>query len=333
LHEELKKRADRIREWNAGLGGGVTLGLVRTEGPQSRAIETFVKDFCELASRITVRERIGRDDDLPGIIIGESWAFHFVPEAMELDPFMDFLTALDRGEADIREDIRDMLEGHHQKISLTLFLSTHCHNCPIVMRQIVPLPLVNPGIHLRVIDGLLFPDLAARERIQAVPTLIGEGGMRWTGQIRLESVFETLLQGDQARYSAQTLEEMITQGNAASLADMMIRSGRLFPAFLDLLTSELFSIRLGAMVVMEDLAERAPGMARAALEPLWERMSDVDEAVQGDIVYLVGVIGDATWIPKLSSFIKAAPSPDLKDAAQDALDSLGGNQTPCPLFA
>jgi len=326
MHEELKKRADSIRKWNGGLAGGVALRLVRTQGPQSRAIEAFVKDLCELAPRIVVEETTGRDGELPGIVIGESWSFHFVPEGTELDPFMEFLSALDRGEADMRDDIRGILKSYRGRIPLTLFLSTHCPNCPMVMRQIVLLPLVNPGIHLTVIDGLLFPDLASKEGIKAVPTLIGEGGVRWTGQIRLEAVIETLLQKDEDRFSAQILEQMITQGNAASLADMMIRAGRLFPAFLNLLTSDLFSIRLGAMVVMEDLGERAPHLARAALEPLWERMSDVDEAVQGDIVYLIGVIGDSDWIPRLAALIETGLSPDLKDAARDALESLGGDQ-------
>jgi len=326
LHEELNKRADRIRKWNEGLAGGVILRLVRTQGPQSMAIEAFVKDFCELAPRIGVEETIGRDGDLPGIVINESWAFHFVPEGTELDPFMAFLSALDRGEADIHDDIRGLLKNHPHRILLTLFLSTYCPNCPVVMRQIAPLPLVNPGIHLTVIDGLLFPDLASKEGIKAVPTLIGEGGVRWTGQIRLEAVIETLLKRDEDRFSAEVLEQMITEGNAASLADTMIRADRLFPAFLNLLTSDLFSLRLGAMVVMEDLAERAPDLARTALEPLWERMSDVDETVQGDIVYLIGVIGNADWIPRLAALIKPGLSPDLEDAARDALDSLGGDQ-------
>ena len=323
MHEQLKKRADQIRKWNSGLTGDVTLRLVRTQGPQSRAIEAFLKEFCELAPRIVVEETSGGDDDLPGIVINESWAFHFVPEGMELDPFMEFLSALDRGEADISDDIRGILKNYGGRILLTLFMSTHCTNCPVVMRQIVTLPLVNPMIHLTVIDGLLFPDLASKEQIKAVPTLIGEDGVRWTGQIRLEVVIETLLKRDEEQFSAQILEQMITQGNAAALADAVIRTGRLFPAFLDLLTSELFSIRLGAMVVMEDLAERAPNLARTVLEPLWGRMADADEAVQGDIVYLIGVVGDADWIPKLAAFIESGLSPDLEDAARDALESLG----------
>ena len=125
LHEELKKQADRIRKWNGGLAGGVTLSLVRTQGTQSRVIDAFFKDFCELAPRIVVEEVTGRDGELPGIVINESWAFHFVPEGTELDPFMEFLSALDRGEADIREDIRGILKKHTGRIPLTLFLSTH----------------------------------------------------------------------------------------------------------------------------------------------------------------------------------------------------------------
>lgn len=325
MHDELNKRADGIRKWNDGLGRGATLRLIRTEGSQSRAIEGFMRDFSELASRIIVEEKTGRDGELPGLYIGESWQLHFVPEGTELDPFLDLLSAIDRGKTDIRDDIRGMLENHPGNIFLTLFLSTHCPNCPVVMRQVAPLPLVNPRIHLTVIDGLLFPDLASEHRIQAVPTLIGEGGVRWTGQIRMEAVIEALLRRDEDRFSREILEQMITEGNAASLADMMIRTGRLFPAFLDVLTHDLFSVRLGAMVVMEDLGERAPDLARTALEPLWEKMAGVDEAVQGDIIYLIGVIGDSGWFPRLETLVQGGLSPDMEDAVRDALEALAAD--------
>jgi thioredoxin family protein len=322
LHGELKKKADVIRKWNEGLTHGVTLRLIRTDGSQSTAIERFITDFSELAPGIVVEEEKGKHGDLPGIYIRESWRLHFVPEGTEFDPFLDLLSAIDTGTADIRDDIREILEKHSGEVPLTLFLSTQCHNCPAVMRQIAPLPLVNPAIRIRVIDGLLFADLASEHRIKAVPSLIGEGGIRWTGQIRLEEVIKALVSRDKERFDKETIERMITEGDAASLADMMIEAGRVFPAFPDVLAHELFSIRLGAMVIMEDLGERAPDLARTALEPLWQKMPGSDEAVQGDIIYLVGEIGDSHWVPRLEAFLRVGLSPDLEDALQDALDAL-----------
>ena len=322
MHGELKKKAYVIRKWNEGLTHGVTLRLIRTDGSQSRAIEGFIRDFSELAPRISVKEEKGKDGDLPGIYIRESWRFHFVPEGTELDPFLDLLSAVDMGTADIRDDIRKILENHSGEVPLTLFLSTQCPNCPVVMRQIAPLPLVNPAIRLRVIDGLLFPEQASEHSIKAVPSLIAEGGIRWTGQIRLEEVIQALVSRDEERFDNETLERMITEGDATPLADMMIEAGRVFPAFLDVLTKELFSIRLGAMVIMEDLGERAPDLARTVLEPLWQKLSAADEAVQGDIIYLVGEIGDFDWVPRLEAFLKVGVSPDLEDAVQDAMDAL-----------
>jgi len=322
LHGELKKKADAIRKWNEGLTHGVTLRLIRTDGSQSRAIEGFISDFSELAPGIVVEEEKGKDGDLPGIYIRESWRFHFVPEGTELDPFLDLLSALDKGTADIGDDIREILKNHSGEVPLTLFLSTLCHNCPAVMRQLSTLPLVNPAIRVRVIDGLLFPGLASEHRIKAVPTLIGEGGIRWTGQIRLEEVLQSLVTRDEERFDKETLERMITEGDAAPLADKMIEAGQVFPAFLDVLTQKLFSIRLGAMVIMEDLGERSPDLALTVLEPLWQKMSAADESVQGDIIYLVGEIGDSHWVPILEAFLKGGVSPELEDAVQDALDSL-----------
>ncbi len=322
MHKEIMKKADAINKWNEGLTHGVTLRLVRTEGSQSRAIEEFMRDFSGLASGIVIEEEKGKDGDLPGIYIRESWQLHFVPEGTELDPFLDLLSALDAGTADVRDDIRETLENHSGEVPLTLFLSTQCPNCPAVMRQLAPLPMVNPAIHLRVIDGLLFPDLASEYHIKAVPSLIGEGGIRWTGQIQLEKVIQALVSRDEDRFDKKTIERMIAEGDAVPLADMMIEAGRIFPSFLDLLTQEFFSIRLGAMVVMEDLGERAPDLARTVLEPLWQKMSAADEAVQGDIIYLVGEIGDLDWVPKLEALLKAGASQDLEDAVRDALDAL-----------
>ncbi|MCD4717244.1 MAG: thioredoxin family protein [Desulfobacterales bacterium] len=322
MHGELKKKADVIRKWNEGLIHGVTLRLIRTDGSQSRVIERFIRDFSELAPGIAVKEEKGKDGDLPGIYIRESWRLHFVPEGTELDPFLDLLSAIDTGTEDIRDDIRETLKNHSAEVPLTLFLSTQCHNCPAVMRQIAPLPLVNPAIRVRVIDGLLFPDLASEHRIKAVPSLIGEGGIRWTGQIRLEEVIKALVSRDEERFDKGTIERMITEGDVAPLADMMIEAGRVFPAFPDVLTQELFSIRLGAMVIMEDLGERAPALARTALEPLWQKMPGSDESVQGDIIYLVGETGDIDWVPRLEAFLNLGVSPDLEDAVRDALDAL-----------
>jgi hypothetical protein len=285
-------------------------------------MDEFIRDFSSLAPMIAIKEETGNDGDLPGIYIGDSWRFHFVPEGTELDPFLDLLSAVDTGTADIRDDIRDILEKHSGEIPLTLFLSTQCPNCPVVMRHIAPLPLVNPAIRLQVIDGLLFPDLASEHRVKAVPSLIAEDGIRWTGQIRLEEVLQALVNRNDERFDKETLERMITEGDAAPLADTMIEAGRVFPAFLELLTQELFSIRLGAMVIMEDLGERAPDLARTVLEPLWQKMSAADEAVKGDIIYLVGEIGDFHWVPRLKAFLETGVSPDLEDAVQDALDAL-----------
>jgi len=91
---------------------------------------------------------------------------------------------------------------------------------------------------------------------------------------------------------------------------------------MDLLTQELFSIRLGAMVIIEDLGEWAPDLARTVLEPLWQKMSAVDETVQGDIIYLVGEIGHSHWVSRLEALLQVGVLPDLEDAVQDALDTL-----------
>ncbi len=322
MHQDLKEKADFIEKWNEGLTRGVTLRLVRTGHPESRNMEEFVRNLAELAPGIQVEEQWGDTHSIPEIAVADRWHFHCIPTGTELNPFLELLHAVDRGTAPMSNDVRVLLESHGGNVHLVLFVSPRCPHCPEVLRLLAPLPIVHEGMRLTVIDGQLFPELASEYKVRAVPTLIGEDGMQWIGQIRLESVLETLLTRNVAPCDQKTLERMIMEGNAASLSAMMVRNKGLFPAFADVLTHELFSIRLGAMAVMEDLGEQAPELARKALDSLWERMPHVHEAVQGDIVYLIGIIGDYQWSARLDELLAGQVSRDLREAVEDALHSL-----------
>jgi HEAT repeat protein len=84
---------------------------------------------------------------------------------------------------------------------------------------------------------------------------------------------------------------MIQEGHAVQLARMMLRENRLFPAFLKLLVHPEWSVRMGAMVVMEEIAEGNRDLAGDAAEFLWRGLENADPTVKGDIVYLLGEVG------------------------------------------
>lgn len=324
MNETLERRADAVRTWNSALPADVDLHLVRTGDERSSRIETFLNELAGLAPRVQVHREGGDPGVLPGIHIPPSWTIYGVPEGTELDPFLDLVTRSVTGEAAVSDGLRTALEKVEIPSLVDLYVATQCPNCPRVWARIAPFPLVNPRIRLRVFDGELFPERAQEQGIRAVPTVLLADGLRYTGQVSAEEVAEGLLQGDPSRMRAEAFARMIQAGDAQGLAEMMLQKRQVFPGLLDLLAGELFSLRLGAMVAMEEIGEKDPDLARAALERLWERMEGADPSARGDIVYLVGELGDVSWRPRLQGLLKEEVPQDLREAVQDALESLEG---------
>ncbi|OQY43185.1 MAG: hypothetical protein B6240_13015 [Desulfobacteraceae bacterium 4572_87] len=84
---------------------------------------------------------------------------------------------------------------------------------------------------------------------------------------------------------------------------MMLERKMIFPNFYELLASEKWSVRLGAMVVMEEIIERDRKLAGQCVEPLWEKLPHLNGQVQGDVVYILGEAGTRDFIPRLEAFL------------------------------
>ena len=115
---------------------------------------------------------------------------------------------------------------------------------------------------------------------------------------------------------------MISDGNAYRLTEMMLKEGCIFPAFIDLLTHEAFSTRLGAMAAAEEIAERRMSLAVHMAAPLAERFEQQSDAVKGDMLYIIGAAGDHRSLDFLGKISAGGYSKDVKEAAADALEEI-----------
>jgi HEAT repeat protein len=115
---------------------------------------------------------------------------------------------------------------------------------------------------------------------------------------------------------------MFDEGNAMGVAQMMLDTGKIFPAFIETLTHTQWPLRLGAMVVFEAIVEKNKSLAARVISSLWEHFERVDDRIQGDIVYVLGESGDTSVIPKLKSVLKGPHNPEVKEAAIEALEKL-----------
>jgi alkyl hydroperoxide reductase subunit AhpF len=322
VSETLRQQAEDIRQWNEALPGPVDLRLVKTGDERTAPLESFLDGLASLAPQVRTVWESGREGDLPAILIGRSWTFHLVPEGKELSPFLGLLTRIASGRSGLPAEVSASLQRVQVPSVMEIFVTTVCPNCPAVVSRLAPFPLANPRIRVQVVDGLLFSERSRERGIRAVPSVLLPGGVRFTGQVLAREAAEALLQGDPSRMGTEALARMIQAGDAEGLARMMLERRQVFPGVVDLLAGEMFSLRLGAMVALETLAEEAPELARDALESLWGRMEEAHPSARGDMVYLIGEFGDAAWIPRLESLLESSPPEEFREAVEEALETL-----------
>jgi len=115
---------------------------------------------------------------------------------------------------------------------------------------------------------------------------------------------------------------MIKGGDAELVAQMIIEKNRIFPSLLDLLCHSKWSIRLGAMVVLEGIGEKKPDLVKDALNLIWRRMDRLEDRVKGDMIYLIGELGDRGWISRLENLPLSEYHKDIQEVFKEAIETL-----------
>ena len=320
MFNDIEKK--QLLKLNHTLSREIKIGLADTGHPQSKMFQKFCDNLVQLVPKIRIAKEDGSPHQPPQILIGNGLRYQALPGGLEMPPFIEALTALDSDPLQITESIKSRLIKNNLPARLTVFMAPQCTYCPQVISQLIPLSMVEAGVQLIVIDGTLFPDAAQTHKIQSVPTILLDEQFRWTGSVPIDEIIDAISTRNPALLGATSLESIVKDGQASHLAAMMLEAQEIFPAFYDLLIHDKWPIRLGAMVVIEEIAGKNPGKALEAIGPLWARFEGVSDQVKGDILYLFGEIGDRRVIPWLTEVSAGEFDVEVKEAAKEALEKL-----------
>jgi glutaredoxin len=312
----------QILKLNDQLSRDITIHLVDSAHPSSPKFKKFCDSLTHLVPKIRISKDKDADTQSPQILVGKGLRYQTVPTGQELQPFLEALVAFGSGSLNMDEAVKSRLKKDSLPVSLKVFIAPQCPYCPTAVRQLIPLPLASDKIQLIIIDGSLFPEEAQPLQIKAVPTILLDEQFRWTGSVPLQEIIDTINNRDPASLGARALENILKQGQAGHLAAMMLDVGKIFPAFYDLLIHPKWPVRLGAMVVMEEIAGRNRAMAAEVVNFLWDGFYRQPDQVKGDILYMFGEIGDRRTVTWLEEVLAEDYNEELKEAAREALDKV-----------
>ena len=313
----------QIRQWNATLSHDVHIRLVATEDRRSKVLQDFCHRFSTVASRVSLAVEEGGEQEPPALEVHPRLQYCAVPLGKELGPFLSALaSSWDILAKALPETSLGALHTLNVPAFLRLYVAPQCPHCPSMVRQLLPLAAASAYVHVTIIDGAFFPEMSQKDGIRSVPTLLLDDDFRWTGLVPQNELLAVMADRDPSKLGANSLESLLKEGDASKVANLMISSKTIIPAFLDVLAHEKMFVRLGAMVVMEELCQREPALAKQVVDPLWDRFGGANAQIQGDILYIIGQTGSRHTIPQLEAVLNGAAASEVKEAARDALESI-----------
>lgn len=218
--------------------------------------------------------------------------------------------------------IHDNLASVDLPVELKLYVASQCPHCPEVIRTLIPLAAECKKIHLKIIDGTIYTKEADEDKVMSVPCLILDNGFRWIGAVNPEEVADMVVNRDPSCLTSSSLKMILEEGKAGWIAQQMLEQRAIFSGFIPLLTHETWSVRLGAMVVLEEIAEKNSDLALTIAPTLFKSFGGADIPTQGDILYALGESGDESVRDKIISLMAQITHPEVVEAARAALEAI-----------
>ncbi|MEJ5349279.1 MAG: hypothetical protein WHS46_11400 [Desulfosoma sp.] len=339
---ENDKRA--VLSWNTHVSGKVPLGLQKTRDTRSAVLQAFGDELVGLTPHISLETTFRDTNDLPAFFVGNGWIWHAAPSGAEFRPFLETLALFHERSAESfpssekeqkgsfqqrKPDLWDRLQGLQKPTELLVFTASQCPHCAHMLFELGPLPFLSSYLVIRVLDALLFAEKAQEAGIRSVPTILYGDHFRWTGRVDLAHVLEVVCRDEHTELSAAAAVRLLKEGKAKELSRLMLTSSKIWKDFASVLTHAEWSVRLGALVVLEELAEKNVTRARAYLPLLWENMDTFSAAVQGDVIYATGMVGDSTWAETVLQWAqKHAQDAELQEVAEETINILRTKRSP-----
>ena len=314
-----------IREWpfpSSAPSPAVILASDSTENSHRMA------DFCDRLRSFLPRIKIKKETDIPfekpAMIVGKhrNIAYQAAPAGKILRNFLTALTDDGSSPQNVDTPVEALLQKIDLPVLLKLYVAEQCPHCPGVMQQLQAMAVAHSNIRLIIIQADAFAASAQKDDVRSVPTLILDDQFRWTGPVDLHELLTLCIERNPADLSSASLRQIIEDGNAERVAEMMVNSGQVFPGLVNLLTHPRWSVRLGAMVTVEYLADQSPALAVRLSDLLWREFRDLPDQVQGDIVHVLGEIASPVNKERLHHIAGGTYEASVKATAAEVLEEM-----------
>jgi thiol-disulfide isomerase/thioredoxin len=212
--------------------------------------------------------------------------------------------------------LREAKQNGNLSAEIKVFVSPFCPHCAKVIENVNSLAVENPNVKVEIIDVSVYPELAEKYGITSAPTTIINDSVRLIGYISKEEVVKWI---EKAEDKKEYFVKLIKDGRLDELLDS-IKDENNLGVVVDLLAYNDFMVRLGAMVVLEEVFKSNPSIVKAVKDKIRKLLKHDDKRIVQDVAMLLGVIGDEEDIEFLKDLVKAGG--EVKLSAEEAIEEI-----------
>jgi hypothetical protein len=302
----------------------LVLRVKQTGHHLSRKFRTVMEQLAEVTDKLQPLYEFAAGEGSPSLEVKSNLRYFSLPTGLELEPFLQALRLLSAGGSRLSSRTLEALETFLAPTRLEVFIAPGCTHCPAVVTLCGELALASSYLEVRIVDVTLFPEQARERGVLVVPTLVVNGRERLVGALGEEILVDRFVNRELAAFHPETFRRILKEGDAGKLAATMLAEGEIPESALELLSDPDWSVRLGMMVVLEEIGTHRPELARRACPYLVTLLSHQDSRRRGDAAFLLGLIGDAEVLERLEPLAKDG-SPEVAEAAGEAMKRIRGD--------
>ena len=299
----------------------VVIKVNLTKDALAKKFRNFIEPLAAVSSKLQPIFTTYAEDDPPTIEIKPNLRYMALPGGREMAPFLQTLISRSQGETSLAERTLSRLTTFITPTKVAVMVSPTCPHCPIVVGLVNQLALASIYLEVTIIDITLFADFAQKYSIQAVPTLVIDEKEQLVGNISEDLLVDKLTNQLPSTFHPDSFKKIVKEGDAEKLAGMMVADADVYKGALALLADPDWSVRMGMMVVLEEVAERSPDLVQRVYPYLVDLLDHGDANQRGDVAYLLGIIGNGSVLEPLKMLVNDR-NPEVAEAAFEAVQRI-----------
>jgi hypothetical protein len=236
-------------------------------------------------------------------------------------PFRSFIRAACSGESGLSEGQKGALRALPHLPKIDVYAARWCENSAAALAAAGAVAVARPGLAVRVMDVESFERSLLPVALSVVPLCVIGGKGRLYGACGAEELVLALEAFSSGRWARQTLLGMLDRRMRTEILEL-VRAGHIPAEEIGRLVGESsLPVRMGAILVLADLAKVDRGAAGEAVPALLELLGAPDAQTRADAIYALGEIRDLRSLPYIEK-CKHDQDRDVAECAREAVEAV-----------